>query len=123
MNNCINLLKITILKNKKGFVINNNNKNINTLKPFLKINIIKFMKIDGKHLFVYINYVNNKPVFKNIINLFKPSNKKFIQLKTLIKLNEKYNWIFIISTNKGIINSKEALNLKVGGMIIAKIWN
>jgi ribosomal protein S8 len=55
--------------------------------------------------------------------MFKPSNKKYININTLKKLSEKYNWIFIISTNKGIMTSIEASNLKIGGLLIAKIWN
>lgn len=123
MNVCINLIKVSILKNKKGFIIKNNNKNINILKVFLKINIIKFIKIKNDYIIVYINYINNKPVFKNIENMFKPSNKNYISLKELKKINEKHNWIFLISTNKGIINSLDAINLKIGGLLIAKIWN
>ncbi len=121
--NCINLIKISILRNKKGFIIKKTNKNINVLKSFIKIKLIKFIKIENNNIFVYINYINNKPIYKNIINLFKPSNKKYMQLQTLKKINEKYNWIFIMSTNKGIINSVEAVKLGVGGLIIAKIWN
>lgn len=121
--NCVNLIKISILKNKKGFIIKKTNKNINVLKSFIKIKLIKFIKIENNNIFVYINYINNKPIYKNIMNLFKPSNKKYMQLQTLKKINEKYNWIFIMSTNKGIINSIEAVKLGVGGLIIAKIWN
>ena len=121
--NCINLIKICIKHNKKGFIIKKTNKNINVLKAFIKINIIKFIFIKNNTITVYINYKNNKPVFKNIINIFKSSNKKFISLKNLKKINSKHNWIFILSTNKGIINNYEALKLKIGGLIIAKIWN
>lgn len=123
MSNCINLIKLSIIKNKKGFIIINNSKNINILKVFLKLNIIKFIKIKNNYIIVYINYVNNKPVFNNISNIFKSSNKNFITLKEIIKINQKHNWILIISTNKGIINSIDAIKLNVGGLILAKIWN
>lgn len=121
--NCINLIKISTKHKKKGFIINNSKKNINILKAFIKINIIKFINIKNNKIIVYINYKNNKPVFNNIINIFKSSNKKFISLKNLKKISNKHNWVFILSTNKGLINNYEALKLKVGGLIIAKIWN
>lgn len=121
MYNCINLIKISVSKNKKGFVIINNTKNINIVKVFLKINIIKFVRIKDNYIFAYINYVNNKPIFKNIINMFKPSKKRFISLKELEKIKKKHNWILILSTNKGLINNFEAVNFKVGGLLIAKI--
>lgn len=121
--NCINLIKISIKHKKRGFIINNTKKNINILKVFIKINVIKFINIKNNKIIVYINYKNNKPIFINIINLFKNSNKKFISLKNLKKISLKHNWIFILSTNKGIINNYEALKLNIGGLVLAKIWN
>jgi len=123
--NCVNLLKLSIILKKKGFFINNNKKNLELLKVFLKINIIKYVKIEkyGKKLFVCINYINNKPVFKNIVNLYKPSRKYNISLKTLECVSKNHNWIIILSTNKGIINNFEAVKYKTGGVVLAKIWN
>lgn len=121
--NCINLINLSIKHNKKGFIINYNSKNINILKVFLKINIIKYMQIKDNKIIVYINYHNDKPVFRNIINLFRVSNKKYISLKNLEKIKKKHNWILILSTNKGILNNYEANNLKLGGLVLAKIWN
>lgn len=120
---CINGLKLAILYNKKGFIIKNNKNNLNLLKTLLKINLIKFLKINDKDIYVYINYINNKPIFKNITNLFKPGHKIYISLKNLKKVSEKKNWILILSTNKGILNSFEALEKKTGGLLISKIWN
>ena len=121
--NCVNLIKISIKHRKKGFIIHKNKKNLEILKNFLKINIINFVKIKDNKIIVFIKYYNNKPTFKNIINIIKPSNKKFISLKDIKKINNKYNWVLIISTNKGIINNYEAANLNVGGLVLAKIWN
>lgn len=121
--NCINIIKLTLKHNKKGFIINNNKNNLNVIKAFIKINVIKFIIIKNNKIIVYLNYHNDKPVFYNITNLYKSSNKKFISLKNLKKLSLKYNWIFLISSSKGLINNYEAINLNVGGLIIAKIWN
>lgn len=120
---CINGLKLSIIYNKKGFIVQNNVKNLNLLKVLLKIGIIKFIKVEGKNFVVYINYINNKPIFKNIINMYKPSNKNYISLKNLKKISLKKNWILILSTNKGVMNNFEALNKNLGGLLIAKIWN
>lgn len=125
MNNCVNILKISITGGKKGFIIKNNKTNLNIMKAFLKLNIIKFIKINKikNILIIYINYLNNKPVFVNILNMFKSSNKKYIKLKNLKKMNLKHNWIFLLSTNKGILNSYEAIRLNTGGLLLAGIWN
>lgn len=123
MVNCINLLKISIKNKKKGFIVDKNIKNINILKSFLKINIIKFILFKDKKILVFINYKNNKPLFKNILNFYKTSHKTYINYKNLNKIIKKHNWLLILSTSRGIINSSEALRLRVGGLIIAKLWN
>ena len=88
---CINGLKLSILYNKKGFLISKNKNNLNLLKTLLKINVVKFIKIDEKFIHVYINYINNKPVFNNITNMFKPGHKLIISLKNLKKISYKHN--------------------------------
>ena len=123
MNNGVNLLKLAVLNNKKGFVIKKNNLNTNIIKSFIKIGLIKFIKIENKKIIVYINYINNKILFKNIINLWKKNNIKTISYKKLIKINKKYNWIHLISTNKGVLNTYEAIEQKIGGILISQIWN
>lgn len=120
---CINSLKIAILYNKKGFIIVNNRNNLKILKIFLKLKIIKFLKILDNKIYVYINYIKDKPIFCNIVNLFKPGHKYFISLKDIKKINYNHNWLIIISTNKGLMNNYEAEEKKLGGLAIAKIWN
>lgn len=125
MNKCINIIKTTIKSNKKGFILQNNKSNLRILTAFLKIGVIKFIKKNtkNKNLLVYINYFDNKPIFTNIINMFKPSNKKFINLKNLKNLSYNKKYIIILSTSKGILNNYEAINANVGGLVIAEIWN
>ena len=120
---CINSVKITIKHNKKGFIIKNDKKNIDVLKIFLKLKIVKFIKIHKNKINVHINYIENKPIFKNIINLFKPGHKYFISLKNIKKINYKHNWLLIISTSKGLMNNYEAEENKLGGLVLMKIWN
>lgn len=120
---CLNAIKMTILYNKKGFIIDKNKNNLDLLKILLKINIISFIKINNNSIYVHINYVNNKPIFKNITNLFKPGHKLHISLKNLKKISYKHNWILILSTSKGVLNNFEAINQNVGGILIMKIWN
>jgi len=120
---CLNGLRLTILYNKKGFIINRNKNNLDLLKVLLKINVIKFIKINKKQIYVYVNYINNRPIFKNITNLFKPSHKLYISLKNLKKVSYKHNWIMILSTSKGLLNNFEAIKEGVGGVLITKIWN
>jgi len=120
---CINSIKLSNNYNKKGFIIQNNKKNIEVLKLFIKIRIVKYIKLEKKVIFVYLNYINNKPVFKNIVNLFKPGHQYYISLKDLKKVSLKHNWILLLSTNKGLMNNFDAIKNNTGGLVLAKIWN
>lgn len=120
---CINSLKISMMYNKKGFITQNNKNNLIILKIFLKLKMVKFLKVDGKKITVYLNYIENKPVFRNIVNMFKPGHKYYISLKNLKRVNDNHNWILILSTSQGVMNSYEAVEKKLGGLVIAKIWN
>lgn len=109
------------LLKKKNLKINLNQKEKIILKIFLQLNIIKLIKNDKKKLNIYFQYINNEPVFNNIKNMYKSSKPTFINLKQINKINKKNNYIFFISTNKGVINNFEAEKLKIGGILILKI--
>lgn len=102
--------------------LNFNKKDYELIKLFIQLGIIKNVFIEGGNHFVFFSYYNNKKKFL-IKNMYKPSHKKYIKLNLLKKMVFKKNWILILSTNKGIITSTKAVKLKVGGLIIAKIWN
>ena len=63
---------------------------------------------------------------------FKPYNKIEINYKSLIRSNTlmyktikrlfRLNIIHLLSTDKGFITCKDALNLKIGGFLVCKIW-
>lgn len=119
--NTINVIKINYYFKKKKLKIKLNKKEIKILKIFLKLNIIKLIK-NNKNIFnIYFQYINNEPIFKNIKNMYKPSKPLFINLKQIIKINKKNNYIFFLSTNKGVINNWEAEKYKIGGILILKI--
>jgi ribosomal protein S8 len=107
-------LKIKIYKNQQQL-----------LKILIQLNMIKFLKkIDNyNNYMIYLTYVNNKPIFSNIKNLYKPSKIYYITLKNLIKFNKNNRSIILMSTNKGVMTNFEAINLKCGGILIAKLSN
>lgn len=116
-----NLIKINYLLKKKKLKINMNKKETKILKIFLQLNIIKLVKNKKNKFIIYFQYINNNPIFGNIQNMYKPSKLSFINLKQIIKINKKNNYIFFLSTNKGIINNFEAEKNKIGGILILKI--
>jgi ribosomal protein S8 len=114
---------------KSGY--HHNKKNIKTkifkrdlpiIKIFIKLNVInKIIKLKNNLYLIEFRYVNNNKVFV-IKNLFRPSNKKIIKLKNLKKSFFRKNSIFIISTNKGVLTTKEAVSLKTGGLLLTNIF-
>jgi ribosomal protein S8 len=117
----INLLKINYHFKKKKINTSINKHDIQIIKIFLKLNIIRLVKKNKKKYDIYFQYINNDSIFKNIKNMYKPSKPFFINLKQIIKLNKKSNYIFFLSTNKGIVSNFEAEKYKIGGVIILQI--
>lgn len=91
------------------------------LKIFIKLNIIKNIKLKDNSNNIYIISLNNESFFKEFINFHKPSKPVKITLKNLKNLNKKSSRLFLMSTNKGLINNIEAEQLKIGGFIILDI--
>ena len=115
---------------KSGY--HHNKKNIKTkifkrdydiIKIFIKLNIIKkIIWLEKNTFLIEFSYINNKKMFI-IENVYKPSNKKIIKLKKLKKTFFRKNSILIISTNSGILTSKDAVVKNTGGLILSKIWS
>lgn len=111
----INSLKFNIIIKKKNFFVDNNKNNLKLLNLFIKLNIVKFIKVDNKIIHVTIN---NKIYFKNIKNMYKPSRLIHISLKNIKKMTYKKGWISILSTDKGLMTNLESIKKKVGGTLI-----
>ncbi len=119
-----NLIKINLNYKKKMFKTKLNKNDLTLIRIFIKINIIKYIKkYENNNYIVYLNYFNEKPVFNNIINMYKPSQLVYISWKNLMYLTKTKNWLMIVSTDRGLITNYEAVNKKKGGLIITKIWN
>jgi ribosomal protein S8 len=122
-NNIINIIKIGFKYNKKKIILNNiNNKEMYLIKLLINVNLIKIIKLN-KNYVIFLKYYKNKPIFNNIINMSKTSHLKYVSLKNIKKINLTKDWLFILNTNKGLINNFEAEKNGVGGILILKMWN
>lgn len=119
----IRRLGLSLQHNKEYFIIKKT-KNIELiLKILFKENFIK----------TYFNYKNNFIVFlkyqpksfsilKSIKVVSTPGNKYFVNFKKLSSIiHQNPLSFFIISTSYGIIGSREAIRLNVGGELLFKI--
>ena len=118
--NLINLIKLNLIYKKKILKYKYNKKNINIIKILIILNIIKCIKKNKTNIYIYLNnfYKNNY-----LNNFYKPSRSIFLKTNIIKKLTLKKKWIFLLSTNKGIITNFEALKKKTGGILIIKINN
>lgn len=116
--NLINLIKLNLIYKKKVIKYKYNKKNINIIKILILLNIIKYIKKNNNLIYLYINnfYKHNY-----INNLHKPSRPLFLKNSIIKKLTIKKKWIFLLSTNKGVVTNFEAVKKNLGGMLLLKI--
>jgi len=118
--NLINLIKLNLIYKKKIIKYKYSKKNINMIKILINLNIIKYIKKNNKIIYIHINNFYKK---NYINNFYKPSRSLFLKNSIIRKLTLKKKWIFLLSTNKGIITNFEAIKKKIGGLLILKINN
>lgn len=115
----INLIKLNLNLKNKMFKTKLVKSDFVILKIFLKLNIIKNIKLYEKD--IYMINLNTDVFFKNIINLYKPSKPVKINLKNLNKINRTKTNLFFISTNVGVISNIEAQKNKIGGVLVFEL--
>jgi len=99
---CLDLLKLLYTE---GFIQSFNIQRIDA--PFSK----KQLQIN-----ITLRYFYNKPIFKNLKIVSKPSYIKYLKLKDLCKIVDKRNVLFL-STNKGLLTSLECKKHQIGGTL------
>jgi len=116
----INLIKLNLIYKKKVLKYTIKKNNINIIKILITLNIIKYVKKNNKNVYIYINNFIKHNFIKN---LYKPSKKIFLKNEIIKKLTIKKKWIFLVSTNKGILTNFEAIKKNLGGVMLLKINN
>lgn len=108
------------LKNKVTVTLSYNKNNIVLLNLLYKNGFIQgyyYNNINNK-VIVLLKYFNNKPVINLIYRVSKPGHKIYWTLSKLKSSCYLKNSYYILSTSYGIITSKEALQLGVGGEVL-----
>ncbi|MDD2890254.1 MAG: 30S ribosomal protein S8 [bacterium] len=70
--------------------------------------------------FIHI-YLKNVPVIQEIKRVSKPGCRMYSSAEKLPRVRDGLG-IAILSTSRGILSSREAKNLKIGGEVLAYIW-
>ena len=77
----------------------------------------KVSKVYPNMFEVFLKYKAEKPVISKIIIVSKPSKKIYISIKEIWKLNTGFGMALLFTT-KGLLSSKKACKLNLGGEII-----
>jgi len=81
----------------------------------------KAKKVEHEYLQLTLKYQDNQGALSGVKIISRPSRRMYIKAKDIKPVRSGYG-IAIISTSKGIVNSREAKKLDIGGEIIAEIW-
>jgi small subunit ribosomal protein S8 len=112
--NTAKILKINVMNSKLC---------INILKVMYKLGYIRgFSVVDKKTITVFLKYINNKPVIKNIYVISTPGRRTFLKSNELKKeIDKKDSGFYIISTSKGVMTDEEGVLFNIGGEALLKI--
>lgn len=78
---------------------------------------------DGKQglIRVYLRYHNNEPVIANLKRISRPGFRVYAK-KDKIPYVLRGRGLAIISTPRGVLNDKQARELRVGGEVVCYVW-
>ena len=93
----------------------------NVLTVFLFHGYIKGMQKQNQFIFIILKYVNDKPAIQKLEQISTSSQKVYSSYAQLNVPNQGLGLV-LLSTSKGILSSSKALELKVGGEVLCKIF-
>jgi len=79
-------------------------------------------KDNKKVLIAKIKYEKRVPNFTDVLVVSKPSLRKYAAASEIPGIQRKGKHTIILSTNKGIMTSREAIKRNMGGEILFRIW-
>jgi len=81
---------------------------------------IREEEVDGRKAIVGdIAYANRLPLFTDVKIISKPSLRVYAGSKNTL---QKGLGMTVVSTNQGVMTGKEAMQKKIGGEVLFKIW-
>jgi small subunit ribosomal protein S8 len=114
----IKIKNAAMAKNKEVKVIPNN-KILALAEALKKMGYLDNVKKEKDSLTLSLTFKNKQPLLQNIKLVSKPGLRVY---KSILEIEKKKSpSLYLISSPKGIISSKEAIKLRTGGEIIAEI--
>lgn len=85
-----------------------------------KLGYLDSIKINAGKITVSLSYHQKKPILYDLKLVSKPGMRVYKDVDEIKAV--KGPFLLILSTNKGIISSDQAVKDRVGGEVLAKIW-
>lgn len=82
---------------------------------------IKSYEIVDNDIVVTLKYKKGENRISGIVRVSKPSLRKYSSYRSIPKVLNGLGF-YIISTPQGVISDKEAIEKKLGGELICKVW-
>lgn len=125
--NALNHIRLGVKNNKLSINLLYSSRMEDLIKVFIRIGVILSYKVKISDTNNHIKYaeiiLNQQNKNCDIITISKPSAIKTIKHKDIIVLNNRTTAsTYVLSTSTGIITLKEAESLKIGGILLAKIY-
>jgi len=81
----------------------------------------KAKKTEHEYLQLTLKYQDNQGALSGVKIISRPSRRMYIKAKDIKLVRSGYG-LAIVSTSKGIMSSREAKKLGLGGEIICEVW-
>jgi small subunit ribosomal protein S8 len=105
---------------QKSLEVISTNEKAAIVKALEKAGFIENHTLKAGTLVVNLMYSHKEPVLMDIKLVSKPGKRVYLKLVDLIA--KRGSSIYLINSPKGVVSSKEAIKLGIGGEVIAEIW-
>jgi ribosomal protein S8 len=105
----------------KSIEVWNTKFNIELVKKFQDIGIIRGLRIKLDTIEVFFKYRKNRSVFRRINLISKSSNRVYWNVNRMIVNKKKGTELYLVSTKEGLKFDWECMFMNLGGEVIVKI--
>lgn len=113
-------VKNAAMAKNKAFTAPSNKQIFAIAEVLKKLGFLEEVKKDGRFITVSLVFKTKRSVITNLRLISKPGLRIYMGIDDIGK--KRGPSTFIISSPKGVISTREAKKLRMGGEVIAEIW-
>lgn len=113
-------LKNSAMARNKGVSARATKQNVAVAEELKKLGYLAEVKKSGEELTVDLAFKNKRPVIVDVKLISKPGLRIYMGADEIAQ--KRSPSVYIVSTPKGILSSRQVVKQRVGGEVIAEIW-